>query len=265
MSRDKPAVTGHNAESPGDAEQDIGLIRLPAICTMLPTVIDLEAFVFPPTVELYEGRFSNEGIYRMICSPAGTIRVMYGEDEIVPRCLESFPHDDVYVEYFVREHERVIRVFAFKGPITRPVRFHIRTFLVDCVGPVECSGHVVTWITDGPISLDLNITPGVPLHPFVVRKNMMEGTRFGFIYTVVREHRGYEVNEHSCYLRNPYMIGWIYYMMDHDQCGPYDGKPLLAEAHLVKVIFNSDQIEVRIVRPGYINTHIIRPIRRRYY
>ncbi|GBE60676.1 spherical body protein, putative [Babesia ovata] len=239
----------------------MGLLHLPQTNAELPFEVNLESFQFPAGVEVFKGTFPDGGVYRLVRGEAGTIRVLYGNVELVPRIFEAHAHNDVYVEYFVRGEERVIRLFAFSNYHGHPAGYRIKTFLVDHSGPVECSDHAVSCFVCGPISLELNITPNTPMHPFVERKVLLDNGLFGYAYTLARKHRGYEVHPSRNYFKHPYMIGSIYYTLFTDEGVVPGTQPLEADSYIVRALFSDDHIQVHVLKPRSVKTYTIHPVR----
>ncbi|CDR94148.1 hypothetical protein BBBOND_0104570 [Babesia bigemina] len=239
----------------------MGLLHFPPKDAELPFQVDLESFNFSDHVDVFKGTFPDGGVYRLVRGEAGTIRVSYGSVELVPKVFESYGHKDVYVEYFVRGDERVIRLFAFIDRHGHPAGYRTKTFLVNSNGPVECDDHAVESFACGPISLDLNITPNTPMHPFVERKLLLDNGLFGFVYTLARKHRGFEIYPWRNYFKHPYKIGSVYYTLFTDEGVVPGTQPLEADSYLVRAFISDDHIEVHVLKPKSVKTFNIHPVR----
>ncbi|ORM41732.1 uncharacterized protein BXIN_2767 [Babesia sp. Xinjiang] len=223
---------------------------------MKPVIIDLKHLKFPPSLTVFKGTFTNGGVYRMVSLPAGQVRVMYGNEELVPLHVENYKHDDVYVEYFARGRQKVVRLIAFNSQVLKTLGHMVKVFMMTPSGFLECAERTVTTVTEGPVSLELNVHPGSVIHPFIERSPLVDGIRLGFVFTIADNHRGYDVNKVHGFFNSPYVIGSIDYLVPSVRTLERR-TPLQAAAYIVKALFRDGNIELRVTEQDTMTRHMI--------
>ncbi|GIX63256.1 DUF58 domain-containing protein [Babesia caballi] len=257
-------MTANNEKSGPEGEKrdddrrqlpSLGLVHFTSNGRLNPREVDLESLRMHARLPLFRGTFSNGGIYFFTMSSRSAFRVTYGTTELVPRCLRRSPYRRVYVEYFLRGEERVIRVIAFNRRRGRCRSCRVVTFLVDCRGPVECTHHAVRWITGGPVRLDVDLNPGAKIHPFLNRTTVKSGDRETELFAPLWRHRGYAIHQGTCCLTNPYQLGTIWCGLVGSDDVSYGHLPITANSHIVRIIHIGNVVEVCILRPDSLELH----------
>lgn len=223
-----------------------------------PAVVDLKETTFPESVEVHVGSFCHEGVYHLIRgSRAPLPRIVYGDYELLPKYLRPHACDSFYVETFARGEELVIKIIGFFDEEHRRSEYVIKTLQIEEGRPVPCDRKLVGRITNGVVFLDLNITPGAPLHPFVERQKLLNETQVGYQYNLACKHRGYTVNRKRSHRKNKYRFGPVIYTIQDPETDQLSTSAIFTAGHTVRTEFRSKALLVFVERLDSQRIYII--------